>query len=144
MEGIPLKIEKQICWVLVEGFHQATIVDARLIKKCVNTKDEWELRMIFEVTSLVHPTKQYMAKRVYRKGDSEQIIADLEHLLGDDINRVINLAGEIISEALIILVGKPVDIEIEHKHGKNHAAPFCLVSQVKNHGELIEQISEAA
>jgi hypothetical protein len=139
-----MKIEKVICWNLIKGFHQARIVDARLYKKCVNNKDEWELRLIFEIISLIHPTKQYVAKRVYRKGDSEEIIADLEHLLGDDINKVINLAGEIISEALVILTGMPVDIEVEHIHGKDHDNPFCLVSQVRKPGVLIEQIRAAA
>lgn len=139
-----MKLEKVVCWNLIEGFHQATITDARLNKKCVGNKDEWELRLIFEITSLVHPTKQYVAKRVYRKGDSVEIIDDLEHLLGDDINRVINLAGEIISEALVILKGLPVDIEVEHIHGKDHDNPFCLVSQVRKPGVLIEQIRAAA
>jgi fructose 1,6-bisphosphatase len=139
-----MKIEKVICWNLIDGFHQARIVDARLNKKCVNSKDEWELRLIFEITSLVHPTKQYVAKRVYRKGDSVEIIADLEHLLGDAMNKVINLAGEIISEALVILNGMPVDIEVEHIYGKDHDNPFCLVSQVRKPGVLIEQIRAAA
>ena len=139
-----MQIEKVVCWNLIDGFHQARIVDARLNKKCVNSKDEWELRLIFEIISLIHPTKQYVAKRVYRKGDSIEIIADLEHLLGDDINRVINLAGEIISEALVILKGMPVDIEVEHINGKDHANPFCLVSQVRKPGVLIEQIRAAA
>ncbi len=139
-----MKIEKVICWNLIDGFHQARIVDARLNKKCVNSKDEWELRLIFEITSLIHPTKQYVAKRVYRKGDSVEIIDDLEHLLGDDINRVINLAGEIISEALVILKGLPVDIEVEHIYGKDHDNPFCLVSQVRKPGVLIEKIRAAA
>jgi hypothetical protein len=115
-----MKLEKVVCWNLIEGFHQARIVDARLNKKCVGNKDEWELRLIFEIISLIHPTKQYVAKRVYRKGDSEEIIADLEHLLGDDINKVINLAGEIISDALITLKGMPVDIECEHRHIRCH------------------------
>lgn len=139
-----MKLEKQTSWVVIEGLHQAKIVDARLIKKCLDNKEEWELRLIFEITSLIHPTKQYVAKRVYRKGDSEQIIADLEHLLGDDINRVINLAGEIISEALMILVGMSVDIEVEHIRGKDHENPFCFVSRVRRAGVLIEEISEAA
>ena len=76
--------------------------------------------------------------------ESKQIINDLTELLGDDIHQVINLAGEIIPEALNVLVGQPVDIEIEHHHGKNHAEPFCMVSQVTKPGGLIEQLKEAA
>jgi hypothetical protein len=139
-----MKVDKIQCWNVLLGFHQARIVDARLIKKCVNNRDEFELRLIFEITSLVHPTKQYMAKKVYRKGDSIQIITDLEHLLGNDIHSVINLQGEIIGEGLVRLVGKQVDIEIEHHQGKNHDEPFCLVTQVTNPGVLIEQIKDAA
>ena len=140
----PMKLDKVVSWNLIEGFHQAKIADARLNKRCINGRDEWELRLIFSITSVVHPTKQYVAKRVYRKGDSEEIIADLEHLLGDGINKVINLAGEIIPEALITLKEMPVDIEVEHINGKDHDVPFCLVTQVRKPGVLIEQIRAAA
>lgn len=139
-----MKIEKKVSWNVLSGFHQARIVDARLIKKCVSNKDEWELRLILEITSLVHPTRQYMAQKFYRKGDSKQIINDLEHLLGNDIHSVINLQGEIIGEGLVRLVDKLVDIEIEHRQGKNHDEPFCLVAQVTNRGVLIEELRDAA
>lgn len=139
-----MKLDKVINWNLNEGFHQARIADARLNKKCVGNKDEWELRLIFEIMSSIHPTKKYMAKRVYRKCDSLEIIGDLEHLLGDNINSVINLAGEIIPDALVILQDMLVDIEVEHVHGKDHDNPFCLVSQVRKAGVLIEQIRTAA
>jgi len=139
-----LKIQKMVSWVLIEGFHQAKITDARLINSSVSKNEEWELRLIFEATSLLHPTKKYLAKKGYKVKDSKQIIKDLTELLGDDIHQVINLAGEVIPEALNVLVGQPVDIEIEHHHGKNHAEPFCLVSQVTKPGGLIEQLKEAA
>lgn len=140
-----LKIQKMVSWVLIEGFHQAKITDARLINSSVPDKEECELRLIFEATSLLHPTKKYLAKKGYKVKDSQQLINDLTELLGDDdIPKVINLAGEIIPEALNVLVGKPVDIEIEHHHGKNHANPFCLVTQVTKPGGLIEQLKEAA
>ena len=139
-----MKIPKAISWNLIEGFHQARIVDARLTKQCINGKDEWVLRLIFEITSLVHPRKTYQAKKVYRSKDHLQIDADLDELLGDGIAHVFNLHGEIIPEALVILEGMTVDIEIEHIHGKNHDEPFCFVSRVCKPGGLIESFQDAA
>lgn len=139
-----MKLEKVINWVIPEGFHQAKVVDARLIKKGALVKDEEEdLRLMFEITSLINPTKKLMAKRVYRRSDSEEIIADLEHLLGEEITSVINLQGEIIGEGLMQLVGRAVDIEIVHHQGKNHDQPYCQVTQVTNPGVLIEEIDYA-
>ena len=136
-----MKLEKIQSWIAPEGFHQAKIADARLTKKYGSSnKDEDELRLIFLITSLVHPIKQIMARKVYRKTDSPQIIIDLEHLLGDNINSVINLQGEIIGEGLMQLVGRAVDIEIVHHFGKNHDQPYCQVTQVTNPGVLIEEI----
>lgn len=137
-----MKILKKQSWNLPSGFHQAKIIDAQLIKGA--GKDEQYLRLIFEITSLAHPTKVYVAKRVYKRVDSEAIIDDLEHLFRGKIEQVINLSGEIIPEALVLLNGKEVDIEIEHHRGKNHDEPFCLVTQVRNNGVLIEQIRDAA
>ena len=136
-----MQLNKIINWVVPEGFHQAKVVDARLTRKSgSNKQDDEDLRLMLEITSLINPTKKLMAKRVYRRSDSEEIIADLEHLLGDNINSVINLQGEIIGEGLMQLVGRAVDIEIVHHQGKNHDQPFCLVTQVKNPGLLIEEI----
>lgn len=139
-----MHIDKIVTWSVPDGFHQAKIVDARLIRKfALSREDEEYLRLMLELTSLINPTKKLMAKRVYRKSDSEQIIADLEHLLGDNISSVINLQGEIIGEGLMQLVGRAVDIEIVHHQGKNHNVPFCLVTQVTKPGVLIELIDDA-
>lgn len=138
-----MQINKKTEWVVPSGFHQARIVDARLIKECVNNKDT-ELRLFFEITSLLHPTKKYMARKVYKKGDSSQIITDLENVLDEQITSVINLAGEIIADALVILFGKDVDIEIAHHQGKDHEKPYCLVIQVTKPGVLIEAFKDAA
>lgn len=137
-----MKLKKRQCWNLPSGFHQAKIVSAQLIKSA--TKDELELRLIFEITSLVHPTKIYVAKRVYRIAESDTIIDTLEHLLNGKVEQVFNHSCEIIPEALVLLVGKNVDIEIEHHRGKNHDEPFCLVTKVKHQGVLIEVIKEGA
>jgi len=142
LENTGMKLIKRQCWNLPSGFHHAKIVSAQLIKGA--NKEELELRLIFEITSLAHPTKIYVAKRVYRRAESDTIIDDLEHLLNSKIEQVVNLSGEIIPEALSLLVDKEVDIEIEHHRGKNHDEPFCLVAQVRNRGVLIEQIREAA
>jgi hypothetical protein len=142
MQSKTMKLKKRQCWNLPSGFHQAKIVSAQLIKSA--TKDELELRLIFEIISLAHPTKIYVAKRVYRIAESETIIDDLEHLLNGKVEQVVNLSGEIIPEALVLLVGKNVDIEVEHHRGKNHDEPFCLVTKVKQQGVLIEVIKEAA
>lgn len=139
-----MQIEKRKSWILPAGFHQAKIVDARLIQIGVNNKDEQVLRLIFELTSLIHPTRTYVAKKNYRHGDSQRLIEDFEHLLNGEVERVINLSGEIIPEALSLLVGKNVDIEIEHHRGKNHDEPYCLVTQVRNLGVLIEAMRDAA
>lgn len=98
--------------------------------------------MIFEITSLVHPTRKYVAKRIYKSSDSKALVADLEHLLGDEHTKVINLAGEIISEALVVLEGMEVDIEVQHHRSKAHEQPFCNVSQVKKRGALIETLKD--
>lgn len=99
---------------------------------------------MFEITSLAHPTKTHVAKKTYKRADSEMIIADLEHLFYGRIEQVINLAGEIIPEALTLLLGRGVDIEISHYCGKNHDEPFCLVTKVRNRGGLIERIKDPA
>ena len=98
-----LVITKQTCWNVPDSFHQATIRDARILDVEVNGKPQSALRMIFEITSLVHPTRKYVAKRIYKSSDSNALVADLEHLLGDEHTKVINLAGEIISEALSLI-----------------------------------------
>jgi hypothetical protein len=138
-----MRLEKVQCWNALAGFHRAKIVDARLTKKNVNNKDEEDLKLIFEITSLTHPIKQYMARKVYKKTDSAQIITDFDHLFGSDINTVINQEGEIIAEGLLLLVGKAVDIEIMHFYGKGHDAPFCLVARVTKPGVLVEVIDDA-
>lgn len=137
-----MKLDKIQSWNALAGFHQAKIVDARLTTKTVNNKEEEELKLIFEITSLTHPTKQYMARKVYKVSDSAQIVTDFEHLFGSDINSVINLQGEIIEGGLLLLVGKAVDIEIMHFYGKGHDAPFCLVARVTKPGVLIEVIKD--
>lgn len=98
--------------------------------------------MKMELTSLVHPTKRYMARKVYRSNDGRALVADLEHLLDGRTDLVINLAGEIIPEGLLVLKDQLVDIEIEHIRGRNHEEPFCLVSQIKKSGELITTIGD--
>lgn len=139
-----MQIPKSISWNLIEGFHQARIVDARLTTQCINGREELVLRLIFEITSLVHPRKKYQAKKVYRSKDHLQIDADLDELLGDGIAHVFNLQGEIIAEGLVILEGMDVDIEIAHIHGKNHDEPFCLVTRICKPGGLIESFQDAA
>ena len=139
-----MKLQKKTIWNIPSGFHQAKLVDARLIQRAFNGKDEEVLRLLFEITSLLHPTKTYLAQKIYRCGDSKSTIEDLEHLLTGKIEQVVNLVGEIIPEALALFVGMEVDIEIEHHRGKNHDEPFCLVTQVKNRGVLIELMDEAA
>lgn len=137
-----MQINKKTEWVVPYGFHQARIVDARLIKECVNR--EAELKLLFEITSLVHPTRKYMARKVYKKGDSSQIITDLETILGDNLTSIINLAGEIIAEALVILFGHEVDVEIEHHHGKEHDKPYCIVTQITKPGVLVDKFKDVA
>jgi len=135
-----LKASRALCLTEVP----VKVVDARQIQRTLNNKEEEVLRLLFEITSLLHPTKTYVAQKIYRRGDSTAIIEDFDHLLGGKIERVINLSGEIIPEALSLFVGMEVDIEIEHHRGKNHDEPFCLVTQVKNRGVLIELMKEAA
>ena len=58
-----MKLEKIQSWIAPEGFHQAKIADARLTKKYGSSnKDEDELRLIFLITSLVHPIKQMISQ----------------------------------------------------------------------------------
>lgn len=139
-----MQIEKRKSWILPAGFHQAKIVDARLLQRAFKGKDEEVLRFLFEITSLLHPTKTYVAQKVYRAVDSKFAIEDLEHLLKGKAEQVLNLAGEIIPEALSLFVGMEVDIEIEHHRGKNHDEPYCIVTQVKSRGVLIDLMDEAA
>lgn len=126
-----MKIRKKIAWVLNDGFHRGEIVDAALVNK---GKDGCELRLIFEITSLLHPTKKYMAKRTYGVKDSDYLIRDLEELVGDDMGKLIDVSGEIIAEALAILVGIEVDLEIDQIQGKNYDVPYCRVAQIKKAG----------
>lgn len=138
-----MKIQKKIAWVLTDGFHRGNIVDAALVNKGRDGKEEWELRLIFEITSLLHPTKTYMAKRSYSVRDSEYIVRDLEELLGDDVCKVIDVSGEIIAEALSALVGIEVDLEIDHIQGKNYTAPYCRVAQIKKAGAFTVLLGHA-
>ena len=132
-----MRINKKIAWVFKDGFHRGKIVDAALVNKGKNGKDESELRLILEITSLLDRTRVFMAKRSYGVRDSDYIIRDLEELLGSDVEKVIDVSGEIIAEALSILVGIEVDLEIDHIQGKHYADPYCRVAQIKKAGELI-------
>jgi hypothetical protein len=140
---IEVKLQKKIAWVLTDGFHRAKIVDAGLVNKGKNGKDEWELRLIFEITSLLHPTKTFMAKRSYGVKESDYIIRDLEELLRADVDKVIDVTGEIIADALDLLVGIEVDLEIDHIQGKNYADPYCRVAQIKKAGAFTALIGHA-
>lgn len=126
-----MKIRKKITWVLNDGFHRGKIVDASLVNK---SKDQSELRLIFEITSQLHPTKVFMAKRTYGVKDSDFIIRDFEELVGKDIEKLIDVTGEINAEALSMLVGIDVDLEIDQIQGKNYEVPYCRVAQFKKAG----------
>lgn len=139
-----MQIEKKTCWNVPCGFHQAIIRDTRIIQTDGSGTNQPFIRLILELTSLVHPLRKYVVKRTYRPHESSDFIADMENLLGDQCEKLATLSGEIIPEALnSLLQGMEVDIEVEHHHGKSHDQPFCLVTQIRKRGEMIETLMAA-
>jgi hypothetical protein len=137
-----MKIEKSTCWNVPCGFHQAIIRDARIIESEHQGVYQSQIRLILELSSLLHPLKKYVVKKTYKLSDAADFIKDMENLLGDRCEMLANLSGEIIPEALgHLLSGVEVDVEVEHLQGKAHDQPFCLVSQIKPRGSLIELLA---
>lgn len=135
-----MRIKKEASWNLPAGFHRAKISNAVIANQ--GTKEE-ELRLIFELVSLVHPLKTYVAKRTYRASDPK-VADDLQTLLGPRVIQVVNLQGEIIPQGLELLKGIEVDIQVEHIQGRDHENPFCLVTELGRAGSLIEELREVA
>lgn len=134
-------VEKKTCWNVPCGFHQAIIRDARIIENNGIGTNQLFIRLILELSSIMRPLRKYVVKRTYKPHESSDFIADMENLLGDQCEKLATLSGEIIPEALnSLLQGMEVDIEVEHHHGKSHDQPFCLVTQIRKRGELIETL----
>lgn len=129
-----MKIKKKIEWISPIGVHQAKIVTANILKEGEVEK----VQLVYKIKSVLHPTKQYLARRCYGATQSKALIADLEHLLGTDVEQVINLEGEVLPEGLALLKGMEVDIEIDHYQAENYQKPLCLVTKVRKRGELAD------
>jgi hypothetical protein len=138
-------VPKESTWVVPEGDHQAEIVDSRVMRQIVGGREEEAVRIIFKITSLQHPLKEYLAKRLYSKGEVWTFINDVRKLMGEPFaERLFTLSGELIPEAVTALVGLPADIHIVHVKGKHYENPYCMVDLVMKAGELIKRFDQAA
>lgn len=132
-----MKVIKKTTWVVPSGIHQAIIADARITNGKNGTD---ELRLIFEITSLIHPLKKYQAKKTYNELDQNHLAHDLEALLKDDIGAVIGLEGEILADKLGVLEGKCVEIEVTHLYDPAFKDPFCKVRRIGRPGQLLKKL----
>lgn len=121
-----MTITKAISWVVPEGIHEAKIVDASLIEK----KGKQQLRLIFQIISLKHPTKKYQARCTYEEKDGSRILEDLTTILGDQVAEIIDEEGELLSGKLHLLEGERVKIDITHAHNGKYAEPYCRVRKI--------------
>lgn len=142
-----MTINKITCWNVPCGLHQAIIQDARIVDTRASNEEAAEkvppfIRLILELTSLAHPLRKYVVKKTYKVGEASEFIKDMEHLLGTRCEMLATLAGELIPEALgQLLNGLEVDVEVEHHVGRFYDKPYCLVTQIKRRGELIEAVN---
>lgn len=139
-----MKLEKKVHWVFPEGIHQARIISAGLYGEG-NGKNDEELKIILQVTSLVHPLKQYRTRIIYWPQELRKFITDFTPIVGEEkVAALFNMEGELISEGLTCLSGLLVDIETFLDYRPGHAQPLNMVRRIKPRGELMPDFDQAA
>lgn len=119
-------ITKAVSWVVPEGIHGAKIVDASIIEK----KGKQQLRLIFQIMGLKHPTKKYQAKRTYEEKDGSRIREDLTTILGEQLAEIVDEDGQLLPHKLHLLEGEQVKIEIIHVRNERYQEPYCQVRRI--------------
>lgn len=139
-----MKLTKYDEWNCPENTHQAKIVDARLISISNSNNEEEVIRIIFELTSLVHPMKVYKARKIYKSKALYFFVKDFKEIVGEDVLAgFFTLNSELIPQALNALVRKEADIKIIHDDTKGYENPLCIVAEIKPRGALVHDLAEA-
>jgi len=126
-----MRIEKIRTFLAPEGQHVARIDEVQMVTDDRNGACKEGIKFIFEITSIEHHTRTYMARKVYWEADSKALLHDLEELLGDNIGRIISLGGDILGENLSILINRKCEIVVVHVNNPKHKTPFCKIAMVK-------------
>lgn len=130
-----MDIDKKNTYNSPKGKHRALIVDASIQRE---SNGEESLRIIYELLSATHRVFNYMARKVYKKADSGELLEELYDLLGNGIDNIIPKNRQICEEGLQMLRWLECDIEIEHIISPRHSQPFCKVTRMTKAGDLIQ------
>lgn len=125
-------------WVCPKGTHQARVADVSLVQKHEG-KNGNIIRVIFQITSLVHPFKVYQVRETYDHRELNMFVDDFSRLAGEEaVAKVFNMNGELMPEFLVSLTGIEVDVEVIHLLNNSYESPFCRAAKVTKRGELTD------
>jgi hypothetical protein len=114
--------------------------DYRAVVRDAFEQNDGSFRIVFEITSKVHPVLTYLAGKNYKPG-KRSFADDLYDWLGLKGIQYVLKQDRTIDAAK--LKGQEADIRITHIQNDEHAQPYSFVSKIAPPGELVNFQSAA-
>jgi hypothetical protein len=132
-------VEKELSYHSPDEYHRTKVSSADQLRLMRGGELTPCIKVLFSIISIDHPTKEFMARKIYWPEDSIQLGRDLYEIVGDDIENIVGGNRQLDPDGLKMIIGKECDIEIVHipSSGK-HKFPYCLVAQVRAPGTLVD------
>lgn len=119
-----MRIQKEISFNAPDGTHDGVIKTVDAIR---DMKKGECIRVVTEITSVKHPFKVFMARKVYTQAELGEFARDAEAILKDRVHEIISDDGEIVTEKFHIMEEERCKMEIMHIPSPKHDNPFCRV-----------------
>src|ERR1700709_177886 len=128
-------VDKELSYQSPDDYHRTRISTADQLRMMRGGELTPCIKVLFNIISIDHPTKEFMARKIYLPKDSIQLGRGLYEIVRGHIENIVGENRQLDPDGLKMIIGKECDIEIVHipSSGK-HKFPFCMVVQVQAPG----------